>query len=86
MTFRAGSPHYGVISVRSLPQDLIHGLSLGQFIHQLVHLTHLPHDRILDLLDTVAEDHLSNLFFTQSKYAPQAKRTNVTMGKMSNHE
>src|SRR5215831_4134561 len=45
----------------SLPQDLVHGLSFGQFIHQLVQVTDLLHELILDLLHPIAADHAGNL-------------------------
>ena len=40
---------------RSLPQDLVQGLSAGQFIHQFVQVTDLLHELILDLLLCVAK-------------------------------
>src|SRR5215468_5695082 len=45
----------------SLPQDLVHGLSFGQFIHQLVQVTDLLHELILNLLHPIAADHAGNL-------------------------
>ena len=45
----------------SLPQDLVHGLSLGQFIHQLVQVTDLLHEPILDLLHPITADHAGDL-------------------------
>src|SRR5262245_41511595 len=45
----------------SLPQDLVHRLSPGQFIHQLVQVTDLLHELILDLLHPIAADHAGNL-------------------------
>src|SRR6516164_8276560 len=45
----------------SLPQDLVHGLSPGQFIHQLVQVTDLLHELILDLLHPIAADHAGDL-------------------------
>ena len=44
-----------------LPQDLVHGSSLGQFIHQLVQVTDLLHKLILDLLHPITADHTGNL-------------------------
>src|SRR5690349_3555084 len=46
---------------RSLPQDLVHGLPLGQFIHQFVQVTDLLHELILDLFHPVTADHAGNL-------------------------
>src|SRR5512138_988236 len=45
----------------SLPQDLVHRLTLGQFIHQLVQVADLLHELILDVLHPVAADHAGNL-------------------------
>src|SRR5690242_2651802 len=45
----------------SLPQDLVQALSLGQFIHQLVQVTDLLHELILDLLHPITADHAGNL-------------------------
>ena len=39
-----------------LPQDLLHLLSLGEFIHELVEVPGLPRQRGLDLFNPVAAD------------------------------
>ena len=33
------------------PQDLRQGATLREFVHQLVEVPNLPHERVLDLLD-----------------------------------
>jgi hypothetical protein len=45
----------------SLPQDLVHSLSLGQFIHQLVQVPDLLHELILDFLHPITADRAGNL-------------------------
>ena len=50
-------PHNSIL----LPQDRFHFLTPGQLIHQLVEVTYLLHQRILDFFNTVAADHTSDL-------------------------
>src|SRR5262249_40884833 len=45
----------------SLPQDFVHGLALGQLIHQLVQVTNLLHELILDVFYPIAADHAGDL-------------------------
>src|SRR5262249_12385374 len=42
-------------------QDLLHGPTLGQFIHQLVQVPDLSHQRVIDLLDSNPANHASDL-------------------------
>src|SRR5262249_26298262 len=49
------------VTACSLPQDLVHRFSLGQFIDQLVQITDLLHELILDLLHAITADHAGNL-------------------------
>ena len=41
---------------RCCGQELFHRLALGQFVHQLVQITDVLHERVLDLLHPDAAD------------------------------
>src|SRR3954468_1207813 len=47
--------------VRLRSQDLVHGPALRQFIHQLVQVADVAHQRILDFLDSDAADDAGDL-------------------------
>jgi hypothetical protein len=47
--------------VRLRSQDLVHGPALRQFINQLVPVSDVAHQRILDLLDSDAADDAGDL-------------------------
>jgi hypothetical protein len=45
----------------SIPQNLVHGLSLGQLIHELVEVANVSHEVILDVLHANAADEARDL-------------------------
>src|SRR5688572_28462626 len=53
--------HAGGDFPRLLPKDLLHGPALGQLIHELVQVTDVAHQRVLDLLDAHAADGARDL-------------------------
>src|SRR5690348_16089588 len=49
----------------SLPQDLVHGLASGQFIHQLVQIADLLHELTFDILHPITADHPGDLEYVR---------------------
>lgn len=49
-----------VVLYALLPEDLLHRLSLRQFVDQLVEIADLPHQRVFHTLDAHAAHHAGN--------------------------